>query len=191
MLTHLKIAVKMAFATLLLTGVLYPLTLTWMAQIAFPREANGSLIYDRSGNLLGSERIAQTFEQPAYFHPRPSAVGHDASGSGASNLGPTSRALALRVASAAEAYRYANGMLPEERVPADAVTASASGLDPDITPENALCQVKRVAKARALRTDTVWKFVLANTEKPLLGFIGERRVNVLKLNLALDRLEDS
>lgn len=191
MLKHLKIAVKMAFATLILTGVLYPLALTWMAQVAFPREANGSLIYDRAGNLLGSERIAQSFKQPAYFHPRPSAVGYDASRGGASNLGPTSRVLAARVASDAAAYRYGNGIWGGGSVPADAVTTSASGLDPDITPENALCQLRRVAKARSLRTETVWELVLANTAKPLFGFIGESRVNVLGLNLALDLLEDS
>lgn len=191
MLKHLKIAVKMALATLLLTGVLYPLALTLAAQAAFPHKANGSLVYDHTGKLRGSERIAQSFRQPEYFHPRPSAVGYDASGGGASNLGPTSRALAERVASEVKAYRRDNDIWIVENIPVDAVTASASGLDPDITLENAHCQLKRVARARSLSTKTVWGLILENATKPLLGVLGERRVNVLKLNLALDRLGDS
>jgi len=189
MLRHLKIAIKIACATLLLTGAVYPLALTAAANIAFPREANGSLIYDRRGRLLGSELIGQRFTHIHYFHPRPSATGHDASHSAASNLGPTSRALKERVASDIEAFRQYN-RLRGERVPADAVTFSASGLDPHITPENALSQLERVADARSFPREMVWQLVLLHTEKPCLGVLGTRRVNVLWLNIELDRQDN-
>ena len=188
MIKHLKIAIKMALVTLVLLGIVYPFAVTGIAQTIFPDQANGSLIRDPSGKVVGSALIAQKFVQPGYFHPRPSAVDYDAANSGGSNLGPTSRTLRDRVASYIDLLTHGKGLKKTE-IPIDSVTTSASGLDPDITPANAESQVARVARARGLSVDEVRKLVRANTTGRQFAFLGEARVNVLKLNLALDGLK--
>jgi K+-transporting ATPase ATPase C chain len=178
-----SIALTIAFAVLL--GILYPLALTGIGQTVFPSQANGSLVTEH-GKVIGSELIGQQFASDRYFHGRPSAAGkgYDASASSGSNLAPTSKALADRVtADVAAAHKTSPGL----SVPADLVTTSASGLDPDLSPEAALYQVARVAKARNLPAETVRALVDGQTEHPLLGFLGEPHVNVLALNRALDR----
>lgn len=186
---HLRSAVLMVVVLTLLFGIVYPLLMTGISQALFPAQANGSLVRDSAGNVIGSAILAQSFTQPQYFHPRPSAAGsdgYDASSSGASNLGPTNQKLIDTVRDRTDAYRQENGLAADAAVPVDAVTASASGLDPDISPANALLQVGRVARARGMPEDQVRALVQQNTEGRTLGIFGEPRVNVLKLNLALD-----
>jgi K+-transporting ATPase ATPase C chain len=186
---HLRTAVLMVVVLTVLLGIVYPLIMTGIAQVVFPNQANGSLVKDSSGNVVGSALLAQAFAQPQYFHPRPSAAGangYDATASGGSNLGPTNQKLIDTVQSNADAYRQENGLASDAQVPVDAVTASASGLDPDISPANALLQVHRVAAARGLSDDQVQGMVNQYTEGRTLFVLGEPRVNVLKLNLALD-----
>ena len=166
---------------------LYPLVVWAIAQIAFPGNANGSLLY-RDGRVIGSRLIAQRFEGANYFHPRPSAAGegYDAANSGGSNLGPTSRKLIETIAQRVAAYRAENGLAGETAVPADAVTASASGLDPHISVANATLQARRVAQSRGMAEQTVRSLIADHTEARDLGLLGEPRVNVVVLNLALD-----
>jgi K+-transporting ATPase ATPase C chain len=184
MLKELRPAILITFVLTILTGILYPLAVTGIAQGIFPKQANGSLI-ERNGKTIGSEIIAQSFAKPEYFHPRPSQNSYDAANSGGSNLGPTNPALADRLKKDGEAFRKEN---PDYTgpVPADAITASASGLDPEISPANALAQAPRVAKARGVELGQVRKLIEANTAGRDLSLLGEPRVNVLKLNLMLD-----
>ena len=186
---HLRSAVLMVVVLTLLFGIVYPLLMTGISQALFPAQANGSLVRDSAGNVIGSAILAQNFTQPQYFHPRPSAAGsdgYDATSSGGTNLGPTNQKLIDTVRDRTAAYRQDNGLAADAAVPVDAVTASASGLDPDISPANALLQVGRVARARGMPEDQVRALVQQNTEGRTLGIFGEPRVNVLKLNLALD-----
>ena len=177
----------------LITGVAYPAVVTAIAQVAFPSQANGSFVVTADGRTIGSSLIGQCFDQPQYFWGRLSAAGatqdnpcgYDASGSAGSNLGPTSKALIDRITADVDRLRAANGGGP---VPVDLVTTSASGLDPDISPAAAEYQVARVAAARGISEDAVRAIVARHTEGPMLGFLGESRVNVLELNLDLDGL---
>ena len=182
-------AVKMFVLFTLLVGVVYPLAMTGVAQVLFGHEANGSLVKSGAGDVVGSSLIGQTFSGRQYFQPRPSAAGdgYDPTKSGASNLGPTNQQLLDDVAERAAAYREANGLPAAAEVPVDAVTSSGSGLDPHISVANADLQAPRVAAARNLPVDDVRKLISAHTEGRSLGFLGEPGVNVLELNLALDR----
>jgi len=188
MLKHLIPGLRIALVLTVLTGVLYPGIVTGLCQLFFRQQANGSLIVN-NGRIIGSGLIGQSFTRPEYFHPRPSAAGsagYDASTSGGSNLGPTSRQLMNRVQSDMEAFRREN---PEYQgpIPSDMATASGSGLDPHISPASAYAQAYRVAKTRRISVDQVNRLVSQNIEPPSLGFLGDARVNVLQLNLALDR----
>ena len=182
-----------AFATLILAVVccgLYPLAVFGISQALFHGKANGSLITGPDGTVRGSKLIAQGFTDSKYFHPRPSLAGngYDAANSGASNLGPTSRKLKDAIKDRVDTYRKENGLAENEPVPADAVTASGSGLDPHISLRNAEVQLPRVAKARGLSPDKLRELVQENTDGRDLGFLGEPGVNVLTLNLALDQM---
>jgi K+-transporting ATPase ATPase C chain len=177
--------------TVLLGGV-YPLVVTGISQLAFDGKANGSLVTGADGQVVGSELIGQGFSDPKYFWPRPSAAGtdgYDAMASAASNLGPNDETLLADVEQRATAYREANGLAADAEVPVDAVTASGSGLDPHISVANADLQVARVAQARGLTADVVEGLVDKATESPSLGVLGEKAVNVLRLNLLLDQLQ--
>jgi K+-transporting ATPase ATPase C chain len=187
MIEHLRPACVMLVLFTLLTGLAYPLTMTGIAQLAAPAGANGSLAINK-GAVVGSMLIGQSFTSDKYFHSRPSAAGdgYNAAASSGSNLGPTSQKLLDRVKASAHAL---GAPFP---VPADAVTASGSGLDPHISPQFAEAQVKRVAASRAVEVQRIRQIVARESEMPSLGFIGEPRVNVLKLNLVLDaELSDS
>ena len=168
----------------LLIGLVYPLAVTGAAQALFPKRANGSLIVE-SGTVIGSTLIAQNFTEARYFHPRPSAVGFSADNSGGSNLGVTSKALNDMLKQRIAAEKDLNG---DGKIPADLIMASGSGLDPHITPEAALYQAQRIAKARNLKIENVRALVARMTEGPTLGILGMPRVNVLAINRALDRM---
>jgi K+-transporting ATPase ATPase C chain len=170
---------------------LYPLVVFGLSQVLFPHQANGSLLIDKSGAVRGSALLAQNFTGAQYFHPRPSAAGasgYDATSSGGSNLGPTSSNLVASITRNLATYRSDNGLAANATVPADAVTASGSGLDPHISLANARLQIPRVAKARGLSEDQMRKFVDQNTSSRDLGIFGEPRVNVMTLNFELDSL---
>jgi len=189
MLSELRVAVTAVLSLAVVLCGAYPLAVWVLAQGLFPHEAGGSMV-QRGGAIVGSELIAQNFSSPSYFHPRPSAAGeagYDGASSGGTNLGPLSRKLAESVKMRVDAYRAENGLPPGLPVPADAVTASGSGLDPHISVENALLQAPRVAHHRGVDRQAVDRLIQANTEGRALGILGEPRVNVLKLNLALER----
>lgn len=186
-------AVGILLALTIVTGFVYPLVVTAVAQVAFPSQANGSFIQTADGRTIGSSLIGQAFSQPQYFWGRPSAagatdenpLGYDANASAGSNLGPTNQKLIERITAQVDAMRAENG---EKPIPVDLVTTSASGLDPDISPEGAEYQVARVARARSMSEADVRAAVARHTEQPFLGFLGQPRVNVLLLNLDLDGL---
>jgi len=185
MIRYLNTAIRMALLTILLLGIIYPLVIMGLGQLIFHRQANGSLIRE-NGVVRGSALIGQTFAGPSYFHPRPSAAGngYDPLASGGSNLGPTSKTLRDRVAKDVDQLR---GETPRLRdVPGDMVTASGSGLDPDITPANAYAQVPRVARARGMGEGALRGMVQRHITHRQFGILGEPRVNVLQLNQALD-----
>src|SRR5262245_43858034 len=185
----MSIAIRAALVTIVLTGIIYPYVMTGLAQVLFSWRANGSLVTDEQGQVVGSELIAQGFVNPAYFQPRPSAAGekgYDATSSSGSNLGPTSKKLQDRINDDLKRMKTENPDVSGP-VPAELVTASASGLDPHLTPEGMLWQVPRVAKARGVAPDRIRAVVEANVEGRTFGILGERRVNVLVTNLALDR----
>jgi potassium-transporting ATPase KdpC subunit len=186
--TELRAAVLATVTLAVVCCGLYPLIVFAIGQAVFPNQANGSLIVARDGTVRGSALLAQGFTADKYFHPRPSAAGngYDAANSGGSNLGPTSQKLKDAIQERIAAYRKENGLPAHEPVPADAVTASGSGLDPHISVRNAELQAARVAKARHLPEDQVRALVRRHTEPPQLGLLGEARVNVLQLNLAAD-----
>ena len=196
MLREIRPAILVLLALTIITGLIYPLAMTAVAGVIFPSQAEGSLI-ERNGQVIGSALIGQEFKDDKYFHGRPSATSapdpndstktisapYNAANSSGSNLGPTSKALADRLKDDVEKLKAEN---PSQAVPVDLVTTSASGLDPDISPEAALFQVPRVAKARSLPEEKVRALVTQNTQGRLIGLLGEPRVNVLALNLALD-----
>jgi potassium-transporting ATPase KdpC subunit len=184
MLKELKPAILITIVLTIITGIAYPLAMTGLAQTIFHRQADGSLA-EQNGKVIGSELIGQNFTKPEYFHPRPSQNNYDGANSGGSNLGPRNPALADRLKKDAAQFRKDN---PDYTgpIPADAITASGSGLDPEISPENAFAQSARVANARGVSPDAIRKFVEANIEGRQYGVFGEPRVNVLKLNMALD-----
>ncbi len=183
-------ALRMLLVMTVLVGIAYPLAVTGVAQGLFAHRANGSLV-KRDGKVVGSTLLAQSFTGPQWFHPRPSAAGpngYDGAASGASNLGPTNPTLLRDVAARVAQYRRENGLAPNVAVPVDAVTSSGSGLDPDISVANARLQAPRVARARGLPVATVLALVDHHTDARPWGFLGERTVNVLDLNLALGDL---
>ena len=189
MLNFIRTAARTMLLTLLVTGLLYPLGMTLLAQLLFSSRAHGSLVTDERGHVVGSALIGQRFQSPWYFQPRPSAagaVGYDAAASSGSNLGPSSKKLRERVVAELSRLRSENPEAPDP-VPGDLLTASASGLDPHLSVSATLWQVARVAKARAITAERVRAVVLDQVEGRELGILGEPRVNLLLLNLALDR----
>jgi K+-transporting ATPase ATPase C chain len=190
MLKQLIAALRMLLLLTCITGVAYPLAVTAVAHVAFPSQAEGSLLW-KDGQVVGSSLIGQAMEEDRYFWPRPSAVGYDPLPSGGSNLGPTSEQLRRLRASRAETLRQANGLSGEVTLPVDLLDASASGLDPDISPAAAFLQIDRVARAReydSSQRQELRALVERATNLPQFGLFGETRVNVLQLNLALDAL---
>jgi len=192
LLGEIKVAALATLALLVILSGVYPVVVWGLAQVAFPGQANGSLV-EAKGKIVGSRLLAQNFTGAQYFHPRPSAAGDtgfDGTSSGGSNLGPLSQKLTDQVKERVEQYRIENHLPPGTLLPADAVTASGSGLDPHISLQNAALQTARVAKTRNLSENTVKNLISKYTEGPDLGFLGEPGVNVLRLNLALDQTGD-
>ena len=190
MLKQLNIAMRLLITLSVLTGLLYPLTVTGLAQILLPFQANGSLAV-KDGKVIGSRLIGQNFSGPRYFHGRPSAAGqngYDGTSSGGLNLGPTNKQLIDSIAERVQTVRGQNSLKADEPVPADLVTTSASGLDPDISPAAALAQARRVATARGLDLNVVHSLIEKQITPKPFGLLGEARVNVLELNLAVDAL---
>ena len=187
MLSEIRPAIVSTVLFTLLLGVAYPLAITGVSKVAFPYQAEGSLLKDDKGQVIGSALIAQPFAKDEYLHPRPSAAGmngYDASGSSGSNYGPLSADLLKRVKTDAAALRASTG---HDQIPDDAITTSGSGLDPDISPAYAELQAERIAKARGASADEVRKVIADETRGPMLGFLGQAHVNVLMTNLALDK----
>jgi K+-transporting ATPase ATPase C chain len=185
---HLRLAVVSVISLTLLTGCIFPLALFALGRVLYPSQAAGSLV-TRNGVVIGSQLIGQEFSRPEYFHTRPSAAGtgYDGASSGGTNLGPSNRKLIEDVRHLADEYRRSNGLPPDATVPIDAVTRSGSGLDQHISPQNAALQVARVARSRGLGEDIVRRLLAGHTKGPQLGFMGNPRVSVLELNLALDQ----
>ncbi len=187
MLSEIRPAIVSTVLFTLLLGVAYPLAITGISKVAFPYQAEGSLVRDDKGQVIGSALIAQPFAKDEYLHPRPSAAGmngYDASGSSGSNYGPLSTDLAKRIKTDAAALRASTG---HDEIPDDAITTSGSGLDPDISPAYADLQAERIAKARGVPAEAVRKVIGDQTQGSMLGFLGARHVNVLMTNLALDK----
>lgn len=191
LISHLRSAIMSTLVLAVVCCGLYPVVVWGIAQAAFKDKANGSLIVEKDGTVRGSTLLGQNFTAEEYFHPRPSAAGngYDADSSSGSNLGPTSQKLHDAIKERIAAYRAENGLKETDAIPADAVTASGSGLDPHIGPRNAELQAPRVAKSRNMSVEKVMELVRASTDPPDLGIFGEPRVNVLRLNLALDELK--
>ena len=188
MRNEIMIAIRATFVTLVLTGLIYPLAVTGIGQVLFPGKANGSLVRDDKGTVIGSELIGQSFATPAYLQGRPSAAGngYDATASSGSNFGPTSKKLRDRVAADVERLHKDNPDAPLP-IPEDLVTSSASGLDPEVSPEAALWQAPRIAHARQVGTSRIVEVIRSRIEGRDLGLFGEPRVNVLAVNVALDQ----
>ena len=188
--SHIRGAVVSTLVLAVVCCGLYPLIVFGISQLLFRDQANGSLIVNADGSVRGSKLLGQAFSDAKYFHPRPSAAGngYDATSSGGSNLGPTSQKLDDAIKERIAAYRAENGLSESASVPADAVTASGSGLDPHISPRNAELQIARVAKARGINEERIRELAQQNTDDRDLGFLGEPGVNVLNLNIALDSL---
>jgi K+-transporting ATPase ATPase C chain len=184
---EIRTALLVLLVLSILVGVIYPLLVTGIAQLAFPRRANGSLVLS-GGRIVGSELVGQSFSLPQYIHGRPSFSDYDPTRSGGSNLAPTSRVLLDRVLERIDRVRQENGLPQGAPVPADLVLESGSGLDPDISVESALLQVARIARARGVDPEMIETLIRRHARGPFLGAFGERRVNVLRLNIALDEL---
>ncbi len=186
---HITTTLKLFVILTILVGIIYPVAITALAQLFFPKEAGGSLLYDSGGNLTGSTLIGQPFSDLKYFWSRPSATSdypYNPLASGGSNLGPTNKVLIDQISNRTELLKSSDIQAP---VPSDLVEASASGLDPHISMQSALIQIPRVAKARNLDEETLRKLVLEHVEERQFGFLGEQHINVLKLNLALNSLK--
>jgi K+-transporting ATPase ATPase C chain len=190
-LSELRISIIATIGLVIVLCGIYPLIVWGISQLVFPEQANGSLIRNGRGEIVGSSLLAQAFDDSTYFHPRPSAAGngYDAANSSGSNLGPTSRRFVDQVKTRVKTFRQVNGLVPNAKVPVDAVTASASGLDPHISVENALLQAHRVARARGISEQHLGELVRRYTNGRFLGVLGEPGVHVLQLNLALNRKE--
>lgn len=192
MISQFRGALVSTFVFAIILCGFYPLVVWGIGQVAFKDQANGSLILDKDGKVIGSHLLGQNFTGDSYFHPRPSSAGengYDAASSSGSNLGPTSEKLAELVKERVRTYRAENGLLEKDSVPVDAVTASGSGLDPHISPFNASLQIPRVARARGISEEKLRELMMRATDRSNFGILGDAGVNVLELNLALDRLK--